>query len=110
MESVTRGDLVTIALQGDFGKPRPALVVQSDRFVETETVTVLPLTSTVIDAPLLRLTVRPNDGNGLRSVSQVMIDKVTTIKRVRVDRPFGRLDDGAMMEVNRAMAVFLGFA
>ena len=70
-----RGDFVTIAMQGDFGKPRPALVIQADQFSEHATVTVLPVTSTLIAAPLFRMTVQPSAENGLRKPSQVMVDK-----------------------------------
>lgn len=70
-----RGALITVAMQGDFGKPRPALVVQSDHFDEHPSVTVLPITSTLVEAPLLRITVQPSPRNGLQGGSQVMIDK-----------------------------------
>ncbi|WP_110647224.1 type II toxin-antitoxin system PemK/MazF family toxin [Salinicola peritrichatus] len=105
-----RGDLVTIALPGDFGKPRPALVVQSDQFPDTATVTVLLLSGTLVDAPLIRLDVDPSPGNRLRKRSQIMVDKAMTVKRDRLGEPFGRLDDTAMIAVNRALALFLGFA
>ncbi|MGJ7462005.1 type II toxin-antitoxin system PemK/MazF family toxin [Halomonas sp. MA07-2] len=105
-----RGDLVTIALSGDFGKSRPALVIQSDPFVGTATVTVLLLTSTLVDAPLIRLDVEPAPENGLRRRSQVMVDKPMTVKRQSIGEAFGHLDDGAMVAVNRALAVFLGFS
>jgi mRNA interferase MazF len=107
---VKRGDLVTIALQGDFGKPRPALVVQADRFSETATVTILPVTSALVDAPLLRLTVEPSEGNGLRKQSQIMIDKASTIQRDKIGPAFGQLDDETMVSVTRSLAVFLGVA
>jgi Growth inhibitor len=70
-----RGDFVTIAIQGDFGKPRPALVIQADPFNEHATVTVLPVTSTLAVAPLLRVSVEPGPGSGLQKPSQVMVDK-----------------------------------
>ena len=76
-----RGDFVTIAMQGDFGKPRPALVMQADQFDEHATVTVLPVTSTLVAAPLLRITVQPSAENGLQKPSQVMVDKAMTVKR-----------------------------
>ena len=107
---MTRGDFVTVALPGDFGKPRPALVVQSDAFAETATVTVLPLSGTLIDAPLFRPTVRPTATNGLRKPSQIMIDKAMSVKRDRVGPPIGRLDDGTLLSVTRSLAVFLGLA
>ena len=85
---MNRGDLVTLAMQGDFGKPRPALVVQSDRFSEHATVTVLLVSSMLIDAPLLRVTVQPDERNGLQKTSQVMIDKVMTVKREKLGEAF----------------------
>lgn len=105
-----RGDLVTIAMQGDFGKPRPALILQADQFKEHTTITVLPVTSTVIAAPLLRVTVQPAAGNGLQKPSQVMVDKTMTVKRDKVGASFGRLDADTMIEVERCLAVFLGIA
>ena len=105
-----RGDLVTVALSGDFGKPRPALVVQSNHFDATATVTVLLISSTLVDAPLLRLAVEPSQENGLRRPSQVMIDKAMTVRRDRVGAPFGRLEADTMVAVNRSLALFLGFA
>jgi mRNA interferase MazF len=105
-----RGDLLTIALQGDLGKPRPALVIQSDLFDAHGSVTVLPLTSMLLDAPLLRITVQPSAANGLRGVSQVMVDKPSSILRERLGPVFGHADDETLLAVNRALAVFLGLA
>lgn len=105
-----RGDLVTIAMQGDFGKPRPALIIQADQFSEHSSVTVLPLTSALVAAPLLRITVQPGAGNGLQKPSQVMVDKAMTVRRDKVGLPFGRIDADALIEVERCLAVFLGIA
>lgn len=105
-----RGDLVTIALQGDYGKPRPAVLIQADQFDEHPTVTVLPVTSTLVAAPLLRITLQPSAGNGLQKSSQVMVDKAMTVKRDKVGPTFGRIEAEAMMEVERCLAVFLGIA
>lgn len=105
-----RGDFVTISLQGDFGKPRPALIIQSDQFNEHATVTVLPVTGTMVAAPLLRVTVQPDPGNGLQKPSQVMVDKAMTIKRDKVGPAFGRIEADALVEVERCLAVFLGIA
>ena len=105
-----RGDFVTIALQGDFGKPRPALVIQADPFDEHATVTVLPVTTTLVAAPLFRITVQPDGGNGLQKPSQVMADKAMTVKRDKVGPAFGRIDVDALVEVERCLAVFLGIA
>ena len=68
---MNRGDFVTIVMQGDFGKPRPVLVIQSDQFNEHATVTVLLVSSTLVDAPLFRVTVQPGEGSGLQKPSQV---------------------------------------
>ncbi|CAN7349331.1 type II toxin-antitoxin system PemK/MazF family toxin [Pararhizobium sp. LjRoot238] len=105
-----RGDLVTVAMPGDFGKPRPALVIQSDQFDSTATVTVLLLSSTLADAPLIRLMVHPTPENSLSKPSQIMIDKAMTIRRDRLGEPFGHVDDETMISVNRSLALFLGFA
>jgi mRNA interferase MazF len=105
-----RGDFVTIAMQGDFGKPRPALVVQADQFDEHATVTVLPITSTLVAAPLLRITVPPSAENGLQKPSQVMVDRAMTVKRDKVGQVFGRIDVDTLVEVERSLAVFLGIA
>ena len=105
-----RGDLVTVALQGDFGKPRPALVIQSDFFADHATVTVLPMASTVTQAPLIRLPIEPSSDNGLHEPSFVMVDKPMSIRVEKVGPRFGRLDDADMVRVNRALAVFLGIA
>ena len=105
-----RGDLVTIAMQGDFGKPRPALVVQANQFNGHSSVTVLPVTSTLFAAPLLRVTIQPSAENGLQKPSQVMVDKALTIKRDKVGPAFGHIDSNSMIEVERCLAVFLGIA
>lgn len=105
-----RGDLVTVAKPGDFGKPRPALVIQADPFAETGTVILLLVSSTLVDAPLIRPTLHPTPGNGLRKSSQVMIDKPMTVRRDKLGPSFGRLDDEAMLAVTRLLALFLGLA
>lgn len=105
-----RGDLVTIAMQGDFGKPRPALVIQANQFSEHSSVTVLLITSTIVDAPLLRVMVQPNAENGLQKPSQVMIDKAMTVKCDKIGPAFGHIDADALVEVERCLAVFLGIA
>jgi mRNA interferase MazF len=105
-----RGDFVTIALQGGFGKPRPALIVQSDHFETHPTVTVLLVSGALVEAPLLRLTVEPDETNGLRAPSQIMVDKAMTVMRVKVGPPFGRLGADRMLEVERRLALFLGIA
>lgn len=105
-----RGDVVTIALQGDYGKPRPALVVQSDLFDSHPSVTILPITSELHDTPLFRVDVEPNDANGLRKKSQIMVDKAQTVARAKIGKTVGRVDDQTMLAVTRLLAFFLGFA
>jgi mRNA interferase MazF len=106
---VRRGDVVAVALPG--GKPRPAVVVQSDLFNETHpTMTVLPLTSEIRSAPQFRITVEPSSDNGLRRISQIMIDKPMTFRRDKIRAPFGRMDDETMLRVGRALAVWVGIA
>ena len=101
---------MTVALQGEQGKPRPALVVQSDLFSELPAVTVLPITSTLVDAPLLRVTVEPSAQNGLGKPSQIMVDKPQTPSRGKLGGVIGHLEDATMLQVNRGLAVFLGLA
>lgn len=105
-----RGDLVTVALQGDYGKPRPALIIQSDLFDEHPSVTILPVTSELRETPLFRIAVAPTPQNGLKLQSQIMADKTQTISRDKIGQTFGRLEDSAMVAVNQALAVFLGIA
>jgi mRNA interferase MazF len=108
---VKRGDLVAVAIQGDYGKPRPALVVQSDLFNDTHaSVTVVPVTSTIVDAPLFRVTVEPSRRNGLRTISQIMVDKVTTVRRQRLGQTVGRLEEDVLLRVSRALALWFGIA
>ncbi len=105
---MTRGDLLTIVMQGDFGKPRPALVIQANQFSDHSSVTVLPITSALVPAPLLRVTVNPSTENGLQKPSQVMVDKAMTVMRDKIGQTFGRIEADVMVEIERCLAVFLG--
>lgn len=105
-----RGDLVTVAAPGDYGKPRPALVVQSDLFEDLPSVTLCLVTSELRDTPIFRITVDPSPGNGLRRVSQIQVDKTMTVTRERIGGVIGRLDDATMLKVSRSLAVFVGIA
>jgi mRNA interferase MazF len=106
--AMKRGDLVTIALQGDYGKPRPALIVQSDLFDEHPSVTVLPVTSELRETPLFRIRIVPNAVNGLQKTSNIMVDKAQSVPRERIGATFGHLGAEQMLEVSRSLAVFLG--
>lgn len=104
-----RGDVVTVAVAGDFGKPRPAVIVQSDALSEDHaSVIVCQITSDLADFPDFRITIEPTSGNGLRLRSQVMADKPTTIRRGRVGRRIGRLDSPDLARVNSALSFALG--
>ena len=106
-----RGNIVSIAVQGDFGKPRPALLIQSDMFNDAHaTLSVLLISSELVDAPLFRLSIEPNQVNGLTQPSQIQVDKVMTVRRDKVGQLIGSVDDAMMVRVNRALALWTGLA
>jgi mRNA interferase MazF len=105
---VTRGDIVAVVTQGDYAKPRPAVIVQADLFSDIPSLTVLLLTSELRDAPAIRITIQPLPTNGLMTTSQIMVDKITTVATKRIGKPIGRLSDDEMVSIDRALAVFLG--
>lgn len=105
-----RGEVWTVSGAGYAGKPRPAVVVQDDRFDATASVTLCVFTTDETEAPLFRLLVAPSDRNGLRSASRLMVDKLTTVSRERLGERIGRLDEGDVVRLNRAILVFLGLA
>ncbi|BAS15993.1 toxin MazF [Arthrobacter sp. Hiyo8] len=107
---MNRGELWTVAGGVYASKPRPALVIQDDRFDVTDSVTVLPLTTNLIDAPLLRVSVSASELSGLRQESHVMIDKLTTVRRSNMQSRVGRLTSAQLVEIERALLVFLGLA
>lgn len=90
--------------------PRPALIIQDDLFAASESITVLPLTAHLTDAPLLRLTVEPGQLTGLERVSQIMVDKLTTVRRANLGQRVGRVDAKTMVAVEQSLAIFLGLA
>ncbi len=102
------GDLVTIVLQGAYGKPRPVLIIQSDLFAEHTSVTLLPITSELRGTPLFRIPIKPSESNGLRKLSQVMVDKVQTVPREKLGQAFGHLAEEDLQVINWTLAVFLG--
>lgn len=107
---VIRGDLVVVVIPGDYGKPRPALIVQSDAFSGIESITVLPLTSDLQPAPLVRIDVEPSPENGLERRSQIMTDKTVTLPRRKVGARIGHLEDDMIRSADVALARFLGLA
>ena len=109
--SISRGDVVTVAASGDFGKPRPAVVVRSDVFPEEHaSVIVCQMTSTLADAPDFRITIEPSRTNGLQRTSQIMADKPVTVRRERVSARIGRLDVRDVRRLNRGLAFCLGLS
>jgi len=102
-----RGNFISVAVQGDFGKPRPALIIQSDQFNQLDSVTILLVTSTLVNAPLLRINIEPDSYNGLKKTSQIMIDKTMTIKRDKIGTVLGYASHETMLQVERSLAVFL---
>lgn len=92
------------------GKPRPAAIIQDDAFDATASITICPFTTHMATAPLLRLAVEPSERNGLRTTSELMIDKITTVSKSKLERRIGRLSDEDIVRLNRAVLVFLGMA
>jgi len=106
-----RGDIWTVSGGKDYaGKPRPVVVVQDDAFDATDSITVCSFTTDPTEAPLFRLPVEPNERNGLRSPSRLMVDKITTVTKSKVGQRIGRLDDEDVVRLNQAVMVFLGLA
>ena len=105
-----RGDIITVAGGVYATKPRPALIVQDDRFDATDSLTVCPFTSTDVDAPLLRVPVTADEDNGLGRDSFLMVDKITTVRRSNARAVIGRLEATTLVELERRLLVFLGFA
>ncbi len=108
---MTRGEIYTAAARGAYtGKPRPVLIVQDDRFDATASVTVCPFTTNPVDAPLIRIPIKPSDANGLDQPSSLMVDKITTMPRTGLGERLGRLGDDELVQLNRSLMVFLGLA
>jgi mRNA interferase MazF len=105
-----RGDVVVIAPPGEYGKPRPAVVVQTDGLSNFETVSMALITTTLREVPETRPAIEPSSGNGLRARSEVMVDKTQPIKQSRIGPVIGRLSDRDMDRVTRSLAVFFGIA
>ena len=102
--------IVSVVIPGGFGKPRPALVVQADRFSDIPSLSVLPLTSDLRNVPAVRIDVEPDAANGLLLPSQIMVDKIVTVGENRIGQTIGQLSNEGMAAVDRALAAFLGFA
>jgi mRNA interferase MazF len=107
--SLKRGDVVVGVASRDYGRPRPAVVVQNDFFNETHAgITLCPITSHLVDAPLFRIPVEPGAGTGLRIASQVMVDKVLSVPRERIAKRAGHLPAAVLRLVDEALELWLG--
>jgi mRNA interferase MazF len=108
---MTRGEIYTAAARGAYtGKPRPVLIVQDERFDATASVTVCPFTTNLTAAPLIRIPIEPSGENGLDQLSNVMVDKVTTVPRSCLRERLGRVRDDELAQLNRSLTVFVGLA
>lgn len=106
-----RGDIYIAAARGaDTGKPRPVVIVQDDRFDATASITVCPLTTDPVEAPLTRIMLEPAETAGIEYPSRIMVDKITTVPRANARNRLGRLADSDLARLNRALVVFLGLA
>jgi mRNA interferase MazF len=106
---VKRGEVWTLAGGNDYaGKPRSAVIVQDDRFDKTASITLCGFTTNSADAPIFRISITPDAGNGLLSLSRLMVDKITTVSRSKLRTKIGRLSDEDLVRLNRAIVVFLG--
>ncbi len=105
-----RGDIITVSPAGDYGKPRPAVVVQSDSLNTNDSVLVALFTSTLTDAPIYRLSIEPSTANGLKRPSQIMIDKIIPVMRNKCGAVLGRLDDSSTISLNHMISVVVGIA
>jgi mRNA interferase MazF len=106
-----RGEIWTVAGGKDYaGKPRPAVVLQDDRFDKTDSITICTFTTDPTEAPLFRLLIAPTESNGLRASCRLMVDKITSVPRARLGARIGRIADEDMVRLNRAVLVFLGIA
>jgi mRNA interferase MazF len=106
-----RGDIWTVSGGKDYaGKPRPIVIVQDDSFDATDSITVCAFTTDKTEAPLFRLPVEPNEGNGLRATCCLMVDKITTVPKSKAGARIGRLGDEDILRLNQALLVFLGLA
>ena len=106
-----RGDICIAAARGTYtGKPRPVVIVQDDRFDATASITVCPLTTNPLDAPLTRIDVEVTAATGIEQPSKIMIDKITTMPRANMRDHLGRLADADLIRLDRALLVFLGLA
>ncbi|MBF0555510.1 MAG: type II toxin-antitoxin system PemK/MazF family toxin [Nitrospirae bacterium] len=105
-----RGDIVTVSASVDYGKPQPSVVIQSDWLKTTDSVLVCLFTSTLVNAPIFRLSLEPTETNGLKQSSQIMVDKIIAIPREKCGKVIGSIDEGTRLALNHMLAVIIGIA
>jgi mRNA interferase MazF len=104
-----RGEIWTVAgAKAYAAKPRPAVILQDDRFDATESVTICVMTTDPTEAPLFRVSISPNERNGLNTLSRLMVDKITTVPKNKLGYRVGQLDAKDIERVNQAILIFLG--
>lgn len=105
-----RGDIYSISAPGDFGKPRPAVIVQADALTRQDIASIIicPFTGTIREAPLFRILVEPSPENGLSKSSQIMVDKVQAVALKRVGQHVGTINDEQRIQLNRTLAFVMG--
>lgn len=103
-----RGDIVTVSVAGDYGKPRPAVFVQSDRLSETDSVLVCLLTSATIDTVIYRLPIEPSAANGLTRSSDIMADKIIAMPRRKCGKVIGEIGPSAMADLDGLLMIVMG--
>lgn len=103
-----RGDIIVCTLNGDYGKPRPAVIIQSNLYNQVHSsITLCPITSHLVEAPLFRLLISPSSDNGLKEVSQIMIDKIHSIKRDKINQKIGKLTKQQVVFIDKALKMWL---
>jgi mRNA interferase MazF len=107
---VNRGEVWTAAGGVYASKPRPVLIIQDDRFNATGSVVIIPLTTRLIEAPFTRVPIEANEMSGIAEDSHAMVDKITTVRRSQLGKRTGRATPALMVDVERAVLVFLGLA
>jgi mRNA interferase MazF len=106
--TLLRGDIVICAIQGDYGKPRPALIIQSNLFNATHSsFTLCPITSHLIEAPLFRITLSPTPENGLTTISQIMVDKLMSLQREKIKQKIGVINEEQLRSLSNALKIWL---
>jgi len=105
-----RGDIVMVAAPGDYGKPRPAVVIQDDALTEmgSRSIALCLMSSAPLAAPLFRIAIEPTKENGLTKASQIMVEKLFTVPREKIERTIGRLSDEQLIQLNRTLAFVIG--